>query len=154
MSTIDGISASGALGAGTAANNNHNRHTTSAAEFREIMQAVNQPQEARQAQVEESEDKTRNAADEFSRYMAMSTADKIKHSLLQEMGLTEEEYEALPPEEKQKIDDKVAERLAELNDPETRANSDEHQQQVAERLQAMLVGLNAQKENDSITDIT
>ncbi|MGB3596540.1 MAG: hypothetical protein WBA27_05980 [Pseudomonas neustonica] len=84
----------------------------------------------------------------------MSVADKIKHTLLQEMGLTEEEYDALPPEEKEKIDELIAERLDELNDPNKRASSDELQQQAAERMRAMLDGVNAEKEKSSIFDIT
>ncbi|MBA6420024.1 hypothetical protein ACS8E9_05885 [Pseudomonas neustonica] len=156
MSIIDSMSQANQP-SGLATPSKSSRIST-AAEFREIMQSVNQTSEAKQAQAEakakEQEENTSTAAEEFSRYMAMSVAEKIKHTLLQEMGLTEEEYDALPPEEKEKIDELIAERLDELNDPNKRASSDELQQQAAERMRAMLDGVNAEKEKSSIFDIT
>ena len=148
MSIIDSMSQANQPG-GLATPSKSSRIST-AAEFREIMQSVNQTSEAKQAQAEakakEQEENTSTAAEEFSRYMAMSVAEKIKHTLLQEMGLTEEE--------KEKIDELIAERLDELNDPNKRASSDELQQQAAERMRAMLDGVNAEKEKSSIFDIT
>lgn len=53
----------------------------------------------------------RDPLEEFRRYMAMSPAEKIRYSVLAEMDMTVEEYEALPPEAKAEIDEEIAERL-------------------------------------------
>lgn len=60
-----------------------------------------------------SSDATKTAAEEFRDYMALSPAEKIHMKMLAELGLTEEEYEALPPEEKERIDLQIAQRLKE-----------------------------------------
>lgn len=56
-------------------------------------------------------DETRSSAlQEFRDYMALSPEEKIRERMLSELGLTKDEYEALPPEEKDKIDKLIAER--------------------------------------------
>ena len=52
-----------------------------------------------------------SAAQEFLDYMAMSDAEKMRVAVLKEMGLTEEEFEQLPPEEQLAIEQKIVERL-------------------------------------------
>ncbi|WP_095156907.1 hypothetical protein [Pseudomonas sp. Irchel 3E13] len=52
-----------------------------------------------------------SAAQEFRDYMALSPAEKIRLKMLNELGLTEEDYEALPPEKKEKIDLAIAQRI-------------------------------------------
>lgn len=52
-----------------------------------------------------------SAAQEFRDYMAMSDAEKMRAAILKEMGLTEEEFEQLPPEEQLAIEEKIVERL-------------------------------------------
>lgn len=54
---------------------------------------------------------TSSAAQEFRDYMALSPAEKIRLKMLNELGLTEEEYEALPPEKKELIDLAIAQRI-------------------------------------------
>lgn len=62
----------------------------------------------------QSEPSTRSrAAAEFHAYMEKSDAEKIRESILNEMGLTEEEFRELPAEEQLAIERKVAERLKE-----------------------------------------
>ncbi|WP_175651498.1 hypothetical protein [Pseudomonas sp. Marseille-P9899] len=52
-----------------------------------------------------------SAAQEFRDYMALSPAEKIRLKMLNELGLTEDDYEALPPEKKEKIDLAIAQRI-------------------------------------------
>ncbi|MFG1496045.1 hypothetical protein ABMA57_05365 [Saccharospirillum sp. HFRX-1] len=54
--------------------------------------------------------------EEFKRYMEMSPAEKMLYSVLAEKGMTIEEYNELPAEEKAKIDELVEERLREYRD--------------------------------------
>ncbi|MEH6492475.1 hypothetical protein [Halopseudomonas sp.] len=125
--------------------------STSAEAFRQIMETVSKAGEAETTP--EQEDSTVSAADEFSRYMAMSVADKIKHSMLLEMGLTEEEFDALPPEEKAKIEEQIAERIADRNNTSDSSNAALSARQANEQLQATLSRLNENKRN-SLFDVS
>lgn len=127
---------------------------TSAEEFRQVMQTVSEANASAQAEVETGEDAGNHAAEEFSRYMAMSVADKIKHSVLQKMGLSEEDYDALPPEEKTKVDDKIAERIANMNSTTQTISDEQLQRQASQRMRDTLDELNADKKNSSLFDIT
>lgn len=53
------------------------------------------------------------ASEKFQAYMNKSDAEKIRESMLQEMGLTEEEFRELPPEEQEAINREIMERLKE-----------------------------------------
>lgn len=53
---------------------------------------------------------------EFKKYMAMSPAEKMLYSVLAEEGLTIEQYNELPAEEKAKFDEIVDERLREYRE--------------------------------------
>lgn len=53
----------------------------------------------------------KSAADEFLEFMQMSPAEKIRALIVGEMGLTEEEIQAMSPEEREKIEAKIAERI-------------------------------------------
>lgn len=52
------------------------------------------------------------ALDEFRKYMEMTPAEKIRHGVLSELGITEEQLAALPPEQREAIDKKIAEMIA------------------------------------------
>lgn len=52
---------------------------------------------------------TKSAKEEFMDYMHLTPEEKVRAGMLADMGMTEEEYEALPPEEKAKIDKKIDE---------------------------------------------
>lgn len=54
-----------------------------------------------------------NARQEFLDYMALSPEQKIREKMLREMGLSLEEYEALPPEKKELIDKQIAQQMQE-----------------------------------------
>lgn len=126
----------------------------SAEEFRQVMQTVNEANASAQAEVETSEDSGNGVAEEFSRYMAMSAADKVKHSVLQQMGISEEEYDALPPEEKAKVDEKIAERIADMNSTTQTISAEQLQREASKRMRDTLDGLDADKKNSSLFDIT
>ena len=53
--------------------------------------------------------------------MAKSPEEKIREKYLAELGLSEEEYNALPPEQKEKIDQQIAQRMQEDVELKTQA---------------------------------
>jgi hypothetical protein len=53
---------------------------------------------------------SKTARQEFHDFMSKSPGEMIKEKLLREIGLTEEEYDALPPEMKAKVDELIAQR--------------------------------------------
>lgn len=48
-----------------------------------------------------------SATDEFKDYMSKSPAQRIREQLLKEMGLTEDDVKAMPPEKQQAITDQI-----------------------------------------------
>ena len=48
-----------------------------------------------------------SATDEFKDYMSKSPAQRIREQLLKEMGLTEDDVKAMPPEKQQAISDQI-----------------------------------------------
>ncbi|MFY0665790.1 MAG: hypothetical protein JXQ97_14305 [Natronospirillum sp.] len=53
----------------------------------------------------------KSAAQQLREYMEMSPAERIRAGMLNEMGLTEEDLENLPPEEQLAIELKIAQRI-------------------------------------------
>ncbi|WP_184959657.1 hypothetical protein [Pseudomonas vranovensis] len=64
----------------------------------------------------------KSAAQQFREYMALSPAEKIKLKLLNELGISQEEFEALPPAEKDKIERKIAEQMKKQTELESLAS--------------------------------
>lgn len=54
------------------------------------------------------------AAQEFHDYMNKSAGEKMRDKILKELGLTEEEIDAMPPEQQEQIEKQIAQRMAEL----------------------------------------
>ena len=48
-----------------------------------------------------------SATDEFKDYMSKSPAQRIREQLLKELGLTEDDVKAMPPEKQQAISDQI-----------------------------------------------
>lgn len=69
------------------------------------------------------------AAEAFREYMDKSPEEMIKAKFLAEMGMTEDEYNALPPEQKEKVDEQIAQRLQ--DDIEMKTQAKVQQAQVA-----------------------
>lgn len=49
------------------------------------------------------------AADEFRKFMAMTPAEKLRYSVLSDMGISEEDLAAMPPEKREQIEKKIEE---------------------------------------------
>jgi hypothetical protein len=58
-----------------------------------------------------AESSSNRARDAFHEYMAMSDAEKMRDAILREMGLTEEEVDAMSPEQQEAIEKQIAERM-------------------------------------------
>lgn len=53
------------------------------------------------------------ALEAFKAYMAMTPAEKMRDSILKEIGMTEEEIEALTPEQQKAVEEEIAQRMEE-----------------------------------------
>ncbi|MFI8479090.1 hypothetical protein ACIGCM_00760 [Pseudomonas sp. NPDC078700] len=56
------------------------------------------------------------ALDEFKKYMDMTPAEKMRDSILKELGLTEEELDAMPPEQQTAVEEKIVQRIKERSE--------------------------------------
>ncbi|QWT39824.1 hypothetical protein [Dickeya dadantii] len=54
------------------------------------------------------------AAQELMEWLAMSPEERLFFSVLSSMGISKEQYEAMPPEQKMELDRKVQERIKEM----------------------------------------
>ena len=79
--------------------------------------SVGQPADA-------STEKTSSARQDFHDLMSKSPAEMIKEKLLRELGLTEDEYNALPPEKKELVDQQIAQRMKDDVEAKTLAKID------------------------------
>ncbi|MEE1920347.1 hypothetical protein V0R50_29125 [Pseudomonas sp. 148P] len=82
--------------------------------------------------------KTTSAAQEFRDYMALSPEEKIRLKMLNELGLTEEDYEALPPEKKDAIDKQIAQRMKEESEIKSMAAVEPQMQAAVAATQALV----------------
>lgn len=72
-------------------------------------------------------DEEGNAALEaFKAYMAMTPAEKIRHGILNEMGLTEEDIEAMSPEQQQAVEEEIAQRMKVRAEMQAKSEDDSH----------------------------
>lgn len=85
-----------------------------------------------------------SAAEQFRDYMALSPAEKIRLKMLSELGLTEEDYEALPPEKKEKIDLAIAQRIKDESELKSMGQA-EPQMQAAMAAQNLSASLSQQQ---------
>ena len=53
------------------------------------------------------------ALEAFKAYMAMTPAEKMRDNILKEIGMTEEEIEALPPEQQKAVEEEIVQRMDE-----------------------------------------
>lgn len=103
-----------------------------------------------QASIAKSDVQASNAVQEFRDYMALSPAEKIKLKLLNELGITQEEFDALPPEEQEKIEQKIAEQMKKETELQSLATLNAHLQAPA--LSAKLTAQLAPPENSQEPD--
>jgi len=67
---------------------------------------------------------TSSARQAFDDYMNKTPGEMIKEKLLRELGMTEDEYNALPPEQKEKVAQQLAQRMQEDVEIKTQAKID------------------------------
>lgn len=66
------------------------------------------------------------ALEAFKAYMAMTPAEKMRDSILKEMGMTEEDIEALPPEQQNAVEEEIAQRMQERAKMQALSEDDGH----------------------------
>ncbi|MFL6606845.1 MAG: hypothetical protein ACJ8HF_01295 [Pseudomonas sp.] len=54
---------------------------------------------------------TSSAMAQFKDYMSKTPEERLRDSILEEMGITEEEYEAMPPEKQLAVGEEIAQRM-------------------------------------------
>ncbi|MGJ7552065.1 hypothetical protein [Pseudomonas alloputida] len=81
--------------------------------FAKLKVMLQNPDLAARQQAGASTPVTSDAVQDFRDYMAKSPGEKIKEKILQELGMTEDEYNALPPEQQAKVDEQIAQRMKE-----------------------------------------
>ncbi|WP_460416246.1 hypothetical protein [Pseudomonas sp. microsymbiont 2] len=96
--------------------------------FAKLMLMLQNPDAHARRQTSVGEQGASSALQEFRDYMAKSPAEKIKEKLLQELGLTQDEYDALPPERKMKVDELIARRIQEDVQMKTQARLEQQAQ--------------------------
>jgi hypothetical protein len=81
--------------------------------FAKLKVMLQNPDLAARQQASASTQESGGALQEFRDYMAKSPEEKIKEKILQELGMTEDEYNALPPEQQAKVNEQIAQRMKE-----------------------------------------
>ncbi|BBH45030.1 hypothetical protein [Pseudomonas sp. KU43P] len=89
--------------------------------FAKLKVMLQNPDLAARQQAGSSTQQTSDAVQDFRDYMAKPPEEKIKEKILQELGMTEDEYNALPPEQQMKVDQQVAQRMKEDVEMKTQA---------------------------------
>ncbi|MBZ9784336.1 hypothetical protein K9857_22635 [Pseudomonas sp. REP124] len=83
-----------------------------------------------------------SATSEFKEYMSKTPEQRIRDAILEEMGLTQEEVDKMPPEKQKAIGEEVAQRMqekAEIAKQEKEQNSgDQNKAQVVDKFLASL----------------
>lgn len=64
------------------------------------------------------------ALEAFKAYMEMTPAEKLRDGILEEMGLTEEEIEAMTPEQQKAVEEEIAQRLQERAEMQAQGGGD------------------------------
>ncbi|OLS63564.1 hypothetical protein [Pseudomonas putida] len=105
--------------------------------FAKLKVALQNTDSSSVSESDEGTSTTRSAAQEFRDYMALSPEEKIRLKMLNELGLTEEDYEALPPEKKDAIDKQIAQRLKDESEVKSMASL-QPQMQVAMAAQGLI----------------
>jgi len=80
--------------------------------------------------------KPQNAAEQFLQYMNMSDEDKLKYSLLNQMGISKDDYDAMPADKKADVDKKIADRMTQIDQAQNQSGG--AAQGVAGKLQSFI----------------
>ncbi|MDH1102594.1 hypothetical protein N5C37_15855 [Pseudomonas mosselii] len=96
--------------------------------FSKLMVMLQPPDAAKHQQSSVSKQEASGALQEFRDYMSKSPAQKIQEKLLAELGLTKEEYDALPPDRKMMINQQIAQRVQEEAEMKVQAKLEQQAQ--------------------------
>lgn len=80
--------------------------------------------------------------EEFLAYMQKTPEERLRENILKSMGLTEEDLEGMPPEQRKAIEDKIREIIKEKLT--SGAEVEDSQQTQEDRIRAQLFGLEGQ----------
>jgi hypothetical protein len=99
----------------------------------------------------------KTSADEFKDYMAMSPAEKMRYSIMNDLGITQEQLDAMPPEQRAAIEKKIADLMKlreEIQNAATNAatNNGGQQNQAAINI-SLLKQIQAGQKPDASVDI-
>ena len=81
--------------------------------FAKLKVLLQNPDIAARQQAGASTQESSDATQAFREYMAKTPEDKIKEKMLAELGMTMEEFNALPPEQRARICEQIAQRIKE-----------------------------------------
>ncbi|KQZ93312.1 MULTISPECIES: hypothetical protein [unclassified Pseudomonas] len=84
-----------------------------------------------------------SATDEFKDYMSKTPEQRLRDAILQEMGLTQEEVDAMPPEKQQAIGEEIAQRMEDKRKmaQAEEANERNHDRPGAEAVDKLIAAL-------------
>lgn len=99
--------------------------------FAKLKVLLQNPDEIARQQASVGEQEQGSAVQEFRDYMALTPEEKIQQKVLQELGLTVEEYNAMPPEQKAVITEQIAQRVKEEVQIKTEAKLQQQAQSTA-----------------------
>lgn len=130
---IAAASSSGAQQNGQGSSSQQNSEDNRKEAFAKLMVMLQNPDVAARQPASVGKQEPSDALQAFRDYMDKSPAEKIKEKYLQELGLTEEEYDALPPEKKALIDEQIAQRMQDDVESKALANLGQQAQGAQER---------------------
>ena len=80
-------------------------------DFQAALDAAQQTLAATGGSVSEVAAPRKTAGEELAEYQSKSLAERIRDAILKEMGVTEEDLDAMPPEQRAAVEDEIAERI-------------------------------------------
>jgi len=147
-----GISLNSALGYMCALTNKSSVSSTAGATSADLLQKAANASVSGQSNTSVAEvGKPQSAADKFLEYMNMSDEDKLKYSLLAQMGISKDEYDAMPADQKVDVDKKITDRLAQIEQNQSQSGASTHG--VASKLQTFINSAQASENKLPIIDL-
>lgn len=116
--------------------------------FAKLLVMLQNPDTTARQQASVGKQEQSTATQDFHDYMAKSPEEKIKEKMLQELGLTEDEYDALPAEQKAKIDEQIAQRIKEDVELKTQAKLQVQQEQAQQVSSGLAVAASGAEDSE------
>ena len=86
---------------------------SNAPDFQAALDAAQQSLVARGGSVADISAARKTAGEELAEYQSKSVAQHLRDAILKEMGLSEDDLDAMPPEQRAAIEDSIAEKIKE-----------------------------------------